>query len=208
MPAERNQAKFSSRPSATELASAGRQVWERISDRLGRGESSIEVTVLFTELSGFSSWVLEVGDEQALELLREVAAAVEPCITAHGGQLVKRLGHGHMAVFPEATEALGAAIAMQETVDALPGAHPQLQAGLHRGRPQRLGGDYLGADVNIAARISEAAKAGEVLASDVVLASIRADERERLEIKRRRAFRAKGTPPGLEVFCVAPRQPG
>jgi class 3 adenylate cyclase len=113
-----------------------------------------------------------------------------------------------MAVVRDATGALGAAIDMRETVDGLPGAHPQLRAGLHSGRPRRMNGDYLGADVNIAARISEAAKAGEVLAPGAVLASIREEERERLEIKRRRAFRAKGAPPGLEVFCVAPRRQG
>ncbi len=99
-------------------------------------------------------------------------------------------------------------IEVTTVVDGLPRAHPQLRAGLHSGNPRRLNGDYLGADVNIAARISEAAKAGEVLASGAVLASIREEERERLEIKRRRAFRAKGAPPGLEAFCVAPRRQG
>lgn len=195
-----------------ELAAASRQVWESVWQWLGCGDGSIELTLMFTELCGFSSWVLKVGDERALKLLREVAKVVEPCITAHRGKLVKRLGHGHMAVFPVADDGVQAALAMQEELADVPGAaprrrrradpQPRLRAGLHRGNPQRLGGDYLGTDVNIAARIAEAARAGEVLMSGEVLASIGEEQRERLEVKRRRAFRAKGTPPGLEVYRV------
>lgn len=195
-----------------ELAAATRQAWDTISQWLGRDGGSIEVTLMFTELCGFSNWVLKVGDEQALELLREVAKVVEPGIAAHQGRLVKRLAHGHMAVFPDADEAVRAALAIQEELAELPGIptrrrrrgdpRPRLRAGLHRGKPRRLQGDYLGADVNIAARIAEAARAGEVLMSGEVLASIGEEQRERLEIKRRRAFRAKGAPPGLEVYRV------
>jgi len=46
------------------------------------------------------------------------------CIAAHGGKLVKRLGHGAHGVFRDATGALGAAIDMRETVDGLPGRPP------------------------------------------------------------------------------------
>ena len=210
-------AESSGRHTAGELAAAGRQAWETVSQWLGRRGDSIDVTLLFTELCGFPAWVLEAGDERALELLREVATVVEPCITAHQGKLVKRLGYGHMAVFPEPAEALQAALDMQ---NALVGAgiqpagprrrrtpQPRLRAGLHKGRPQRLEGDYLGADVNIAARISEAARPGEVLISGEVLASLAEERRASLKIKRRRAFRAKGAPPGLGVYCVsAPEQ--
>ena len=44
-----------------------------------------------------------------------------------------------------------------------------MRAGVHWGRPRKLGGDYLGVDVNIAARVGDAAKADQVLASDPVL---------------------------------------
>jgi adenylate cyclase len=179
-----------------------------VSGWLGRTNGTTEVTLLFTELCGFSRWALEVGDERALELLRQVAAVVEPCISAHGGKLVKRLGHGHMAAFPEPGVALSAALDMQKAVERLPDAPLQLRSGLHSGRPHRVDHDYLGADVNIAARLSEGAKPGEILVSGALLASIGEEQRQRLKIKRRRAFRAKGAPPGLEVFCVGPPAEG
>jgi adenylate cyclase len=40
---------------------------------------------------------------------------------------------------------------------------------VHWGSPRRLGGDYLGVDVNVAARVADAAKADQVLVSDVLL---------------------------------------
>ena len=67
------------------------------------------------------------------------------------------------------------------------------------GRPRRLGGDYLGIDVNIAARVAAAAAGDEVLVSGPAC--------ERLgdgafDVRRRRRFRAKGAPKELEVYAV------
>lgn len=188
-----------------EVAMAGLQLWQVLSQSIGRGAGTAEVTLLFTELVGFSTWVLGAGDELALELLRAVAGEVEPAITAHGGRIVKRLGDGHMAAFSGPRDGIEAALEMQERLEGISvaGYRPRLRAGLHTGQPRRLRSDLLGTDVNIAARVSEAAGGGEVLVSGPALAAIDGGERARLTIKRRRGFRAKGTPPGLEVFCVS-----
>jgi adenylate cyclase len=115
--------------------------------------------------------------------------------------VVKRLGDGHMAVFDGTQAGVEAALDIQEGLEAVEvaGHRPGLRAGLHRGHPRKLSGDYLGTDVNIAARVSQAAGAGEVLVSDTVLA---ANDVSELEVKRIRGFRAKGTPRELEVFRV------
>jgi len=76
---------------------------------------------------------------------------------------------------------------------------PRLRAGVHVGRPRQIGGDLLGVDVNIAARLAEAASAGEVLVSDRVLERI---DTEGLELKRRRRFKAKGAPKDLEAHAI------
>jgi adenylate cyclase len=153
---------------------------------------------------GFSSWVLEAGDEAALLLLRAVAGVVEPAIHAGRGRVVKRLGDGHMAVFASPAAGVEAALAMHAGLADIEvaGHRPQLRAGLHRGVPRQLGGDYLGTDVNIAARVSQAAAAGEVLVSSAVVAGIEPSELAGLDFKRRRGFRAKGAPRDLEVFLV------
>ncbi len=189
---------------SSEAGLAALQVWQTLSQRVGRGAGVVEATILFTDLVGFSAWVLEVGDELALELLREVSSVVEPAIDKHRGRLVKRLGDGHMAVFASAISGVQAALSIQDRLAGVEvaGHRARLRAGLHCGQPRKLGGDYLGTDVNIAARVGEAAGPDEVLISDAVLAAISPDGLSGLEVKRRRGFRAKGVPREMDAFLV------
>ena len=157
------------RPSAVrELGLGALQAWQALSEAQGRGRGTADVAILFTDIVKFSPWALEAGDEAALELLRQVAAVEDEAISEHGGSLVKRLGDGAMSVFSSADDAVRAALQAQGELGQIEveGHTPTLRAGVHLGRPRRVGGDYLGVDVNIAARVGEAAKAGEVLVSD------------------------------------------
>ena len=117
---------------------------------------------------------------------------------------VKRLGDGHMAVFPDAQRAVNAAFEAQHqlaTVD-VDGHGARLRVGVHLGRPRKLGADYLGVNVNVAARVTEAARGGEVLVSGTALAAL---DTTTLTTSGRRRFRAKGAPRGLDVYVVAPQ---
>ncbi len=191
-----------------ELGLAGLQVWQSLSVATGRGRGDVELAILFTDLVGFSSWALEAGDSAVLDLLRDVGAVVEAALLAHDGRIVKRLGDGLMATFSSAQAAVDAALDAQAGLDqvSIEGYEPAMRAGVHWGRPRRLGGDYLGVDVNIAARVVEAAKAGDVLVSASVLDRIRLDGLDALEafeIGRRKRLRADGAPRGLRVAVVS-----
>ena len=189
------------RPSAMkEVGFSALQVWQSLSEAQGRGRGDEEVTIVFTDLSGFSDWVLDAGDTQALELLRRVANSVEPPIAARGGRVVKRLGDGVMAVFDDPEAAVTAALAACQNVSEIAGDVPRLRAGVHVGRPRRLGGDYFGVDVNVAARIASSAGPQEVLISDAVRS--RLGEEGSVKVRRRWRFNAKGTPAGTRVFAV------
>lgn len=164
------------------------------------------VTVLFTDLSGFSSWALRAGDDAAVGLLREVTRAVEPAMTAYRGRVVKRLGDGLMVTFAEPQQAFDAVLeAKQRLVGVeVEGHRPRLRAGMHTGRPRQVRGDWLGVDVNIAARLVERAGADEVLVSDVALAGL---DPERISARRKKTFlltAVKGVPPGMVVYAVTP----
>lgn len=187
---------------AKELGLAGLQLWQSLSEAAGRGRGEVELALLFTDLAGFSSWALEAGDTATLELLRAVGLAEESTIPAHGGRIVKRLGDGVMATFPVAQNALDAALDAQEAVSAIEvnGYRPRMRAGIHWGRPRQLGGDYLGVDVNIAARVADAAKAGQVLVSSPVLE--RADL-DGLRCERTKRLKAEGAPRELRVAAVS-----
>jgi adenylate cyclase len=189
-----------------ELGLTALQVWQAMSEAQGRGRGEEEVAILFTDLADFSDWALEAGDTLALELLRDVGEAIEPCIAAHEGEVVKRLGDGLMAVFPDASSALEATLEGRERLleVEVAGHKPCIRAGIHVGRPRRLGGDYLGVDVNIAARLIEEASADEVLISDRALEGI---DDDRVQTKRRWRFKAKGAPSELTAFAVKSSRP-
>jgi adenylate cyclase len=186
-----------------EVGLSALQVWESISEE-GASQEDRELAILFTDLVGFSSWSLEAGDTAAVDLLRHVGTAIEPAVTAHDGTVVKRLGDGLMAAFEDPVGAVAAALEARDAIAEVEvnGYRPEMRAGIHMGRPRRLGGDYLGTDVNIAARVADAASGGEVLVSGSV--------RERLDDKamklKQRRFKAKGAPSGLAVYSVEKRR--
>ena len=190
------------RPSALrEVGLSALQVWQSLSEAQGRGHGDQEVAILFTDLVDFSAWTLEAGDTMALELLRRMGKAIEPPIEARGGRVVKRLGDGLMAVFDEPHQAVEAALEAARALDGVEvaGHRPQLRAGVHLGTPRRLGGDYFGVDVNVAARVATAAGPREVLISQA--ARERLDD-DGLRLKRRWLFKAKGAPKDLKVYSV------
>jgi adenylate cyclase len=185
-----------------ELGFAGLQVWQSLSEAAGRGRGTQEMAVMFTDLAGFSSWALKAGDGPALALLREVGTCVETTVVRHQGRIVKWLGDGVMATFLSAQGALDAALDAQDEVGEIEidGYRPSMRVGVHWGSPRKLGGDYLGVDVNIAARVGDAAKPGQVLVSDALLARIDAGG---LRTGRSKRLRADGAPRDLHVVRVS-----
>ncbi|NMO00017.1 adenylate/guanylate cyclase domain-containing protein [Gordonia sp. TBRC 11910] len=194
-------------PSAVrELGLATVQVWQNLTRRRANSDEPVPTTILFTDLVAFSTWALAAGDDQVLKLLSAVNTATSDVVRQHGGQVVKGLGDGTMAVFADAGEAI---IAAHETIQAVNAItiddyRPQLRAGVHTGAPRAVGDDFLGVDVNIAARVAAAAGAGEVFASDRALAEC---DPEAFSVRRKR-FKAKGVPKELKVFSVVPRYSG
>ncbi|HWO83607.1 MAG TPA: adenylate/guanylate cyclase domain-containing protein [Solirubrobacterales bacterium] len=185
---------------AGEVGLTALQAWQRLAEFQDRGRGKVDVAILFTDLVGFSSWALEAGDAASVRLLREVAAAIEPPVAEHRGEVVKRLGDGLMAAFWDAPSAVEAAFEAGERLAAVEveGYRPRLRTGIHLGRPRKLGGDYFGVDVNIAARLAEAAKPEEILVSGTALAQLPAGAAE----AKRRRFRAKGAPKEVDAYAV------
>ncbi len=182
----------------------GLQLWQSLSERVGRGRGDEELALLFTDLVDFSQWVLAAGDTAAVNVLGAVGDAVDQAILDRGGRIQKRLGDGLLATFVEASDAVAAALAAQSALAELDvdGYRPQMRAGVHWGRPRRLGPDYLGQDVSIAASVVENAPAGQVLVSAPVLAHLDR-QRSRPSIGPLRRLRTSSVPADLEVAVVS-----
>jgi adenylate cyclase len=179
------------------------QVWQAVSEAQGRGRGDVELTILFTDLVDFSDWAVRAGDEAALALLRDVSEAIEPPVRDHGGEVVKRLGDGMMAVFADTADAVDAVNAARDGLAEIEadGYRPVIRAGIHRGQPRRIGGDYLGVDVNVAARIAEQAGPDELLVSDRVVEELSEDA---VRARRKRLFRGKGVPKDMSIYSLEP----
>lgn len=203
------------REAATREVSLGAlQVWQALTERVSGRPANAEVTLVFTDLVGFSAWSLSAGDDATLRLLRRVAQVVEPPLLESGGHIVKRMGDGLMAVFADPTTAVRSAIAAREAVKALDvdGYTPRMRVGVHTGRPQRIGSDWLGIDVNLAARVMERATRGELMVSEATLQRIPQEEFDALGVTakklRRHVFAAKqdGVPADFGMYRLRTRR--
>jgi adenylate cyclase len=188
-----------------EIGMGAMQAWQALSEAQRRGRGKNDVAILFTDLVGFSEWALEAGDEAALELLRRVGTIEQRAVSENHGAVVKRLGDGSMAVFNRAEQAVSAALAAQRGAAEVEveGYRPSLRAGVHQGRARKVKGDFRGVDVNIAARVGDAAKGGEVLISGPVRVVL--DTRE-FRLGRNRPLEAAGAPEDLTVCWVKTRR--
>ena len=125
--------------------------------------------ICFLDLSGYTRLTEEHGDEAAAELAARLARLVQRTSGQHGGRPIKWLGDGVMFHFRDPGPGVVAALEMVEGAVAadLPAAH----VGLHAGPVIFQEGDYFGRTVNVAARIADYARRGEVLVSDEVVAA-------------------------------------
>jgi adenylate cyclase len=127
--------------------------------------------VCFLDITGYTRLTEEQGDEAAADLAARLSTLVRRSSKEHGGRPVKWLGDGVMFFFRDPGESVVGALEMVEGVrsNALPPAH----VGIHAGPVVFQQGDYFGRTVNVAARIADYARPGEVLVSqEVVDASV------------------------------------
>jgi adenylate cyclase len=124
--------------------------------------------IAFLDLTGYTKLTEERGDTAAAELAGRLVEIVHEFAHRRGGRPVKLLGDGVMFHFPEPAQAVWCGL---ELVDRLPRVGlPAARVGLHSGPVVFQDGDYFGRTVNVAARITDYARPGEVLVSDQVVA--------------------------------------
>jgi adenylate cyclase len=121
----------------------------------------------FLDITGYTRLTQERGDAAAAELAEQLARLVQRTSIKYGGRPVKWLGDGVMFFFPNPGPGVVAALEMVAGVAeaGLPPAH----VGLHAGPVIFQDGDYYGATVNMASRIADYARPGEVLVSQEVV---------------------------------------
>ncbi|MGH8957059.1 MAG: ATP-binding protein [Acidimicrobiia bacterium] len=127
------------------------------------------VTFLFTDIEGSTRLVQELDPAMYGELLEHHNRLLRAAFRDHGGIERGTQGDSFLVIFPDPPSAVAAAVDAQRSLEAAkwpPGAQIRVRMGLHSGAGIHGGDDYIGVDINRAARIASAGHGGQVLISD------------------------------------------
>ena len=125
--------------------------------------------IMFTDIVGYTA-LMGRDEQRAFELLKKNRELQKPIIEEYSGRWIKELGDGVMASFNTVSDAVNAAIKIQQTCNTT--KEFQLRIGIHLGEVVFENDDVFGDGVNIASRIQAIANPGSVYISEAVHNSI------------------------------------
>jgi DNA-binding SARP family transcriptional activator/class 3 adenylate cyclase len=151
------------------VAPAGEPAYPFAVTKVRQGRTA---AVLCTDLVGSTETLARLGEIAFDDLRREHFTLLRDAIERCGGEEVKTLGDGVLAVFGAAADALDCAVRVQQAVDvgARVGAPLSVRVGLALGDVRFEEGDVFGVPVVEAARLVAVARGGQILATSLVRA--------------------------------------
>jgi class 3 adenylate cyclase len=164
--------------------------------RTGADPDRLLTTLLFTDIVDSTTRAADWGDRRWRDLLDQHHAVVRAQLERYAGREVATTGDGFFASFASPTQAVRCALEVAEAVEKL---GVKIRAGVHTGEVEVRGNDLGGLAVHIAARVSAAAGAGEVVVSSTVKdllagTAVTFDDRGEHELK--------GVPGSWRLFSV------
>jgi class 3 adenylate cyclase len=128
--------------------------------------------IVFTDICGSVAQTHQLGDEGHMQLLGEHNEIVRKELVAHEGREVKHTGDGIMAAFTSVASAVAFAMAVQRAIEVRnrqADTSLELSIGISAGEPVTdTNDDLFGAAVQLAARLCNAASAGDIAVSVAV----------------------------------------
>ncbi len=136
--------------------------------------------ILAADVVGYARLMAEDERGTHARLMRLRAGALDPSISAHGGNLIKNTGDGFLAIFDDARPAIACALDMHRAIAAseaeqMPAQRISMRMGVNVGDVIMEGGDIYGDAVNIAARLQTYAEPGGTAVTGSVAERIGAD---------------------------------
>lgn len=130
------------------------------------------LAILFSDIRDFTAFTAERGDAAAYQVARTFLQLVESHVGANRGTVVKTYGDGVMTAFDDPTDATRAAAAMQHALSEHNRTRPEVPIaagiGIAWGEPIRENGDLFGHSINLAKRLADLAKGGQIVVADDV----------------------------------------
>jgi class 3 adenylate cyclase len=174
------------------------------------GEAYVETafrTILFTDIVGSTQITQRLGDQAAMEVVRDHDRIVRSAIERSGGSEVKHTGDGLMASFRSVSSALEAAVAIQRTLadhNRTASTRIEVRIGVAAGEPVLENDDLFGAAVQLAARLCDRAASASILVSGAVRDLAIG---KRFTFERRGRLTLKGFDEPVSLFEVTWREP-
>ena len=151
-------------------------MWRRLAGNEPDAPGTVEAAVGFVDLVGYTALAEELEDENLAALVQRFIDLAHDTVVGAGGRIVKTIGDEVM--FVTDTVATAALIAVRLTERSIGDELlPETRAGIAAGRLVAREGDYFGPVVNLAARLTEVARPGSVLAPAEIGDTIGHDER-------------------------------
>jgi class 3 adenylate cyclase len=129
------------------------------------GGHPVHLQLLMADLVGFVSFTSEHGDAAARHAAGALHQSASDAVRLGKGEIVKVMGDGFLAWLPPAADPVPVVAAVAAGCEQPSGQRWQLRAASHVGRPIRHRGDLFGNDVNLVARLCDAAAPGELVSS-------------------------------------------
>jgi adenylate cyclase len=161
--------------------------------------TTVSATFVFADIAGFTALTEAHGDEEAAALVAGFCRAVSAELPAAGGTQVKTIGDALMLRIPDPADAVLLGLRITHELMLGHGA-PAVRVGMHHGTAVEQDGDYFGAAVNLAARVSAEAGGGEVLVTGATAALAPELEGVLYEPRGRRELRHVREP--VELFAA------
>ena len=139
------------------------------------------LTIMFSDIEGSTQLNEQLGDKGWVRVLAAHDKVVRSQVSKHNGHVVKSQGDGFMLVFGHPSDAVDAALRIQDAVGRagrrLRRTPVRLRIGIHVGTAVARDGDYFGRNVAKAARVAAVAEGGQVLVSDEAREALEPDAR-------------------------------
>jgi adenylate cyclase len=183
---------------------------EASNSRLANLAEGSQVGIVFVDVSKFTEYTAEKGDDAALELLQRLDDAVVKSIKPVRGECVKKLGDGYLLAFPTGSQAVRGAASLRERVRRSRGSRREfplrLRIAVHVGEPLVEQDDLLGHDVNITARLLDFAEPDEIVATEA--AKEAAEKRlKKIAFGNERVVKIRGLAGKVRLYTVNPTEP-
>ena len=165
---------------------------------------TVNLAIMFTDIVGYTERTAGQSREENEKLINTHDRLLIPTVNAYSGTHVKSIGDALLCVFPSPTNALLAAMAMQDTLysynlEVEEEQQIHIRVGVNLGEVRLAKGDVFGDAVNLASRVQSLCPPDEIYFSDAVYLAMNKAE---VPAKELGAHELKGAAEPVRIWCV------